>query len=208
MCGGPEAPPPSKAEQFQAQRALRRLDEWEQDGYKQLEEDGLKRSNDDFGRVLANKANADANAMQAENEKMAGMFAGQGNMSSVQGDADRSFRHTLTQAKTNAAMDGEQIRDQRRVGMAKVGNNVSLTLDNAFNNAAQRGFSKAQADMQATTMRNRARTQALVDVAGAGALKYMDRSKSKSGGQAAPAQPAMPQQSVPHKPSSFTTLLN
>lgn len=185
LCSKPKPPPPSEAERYQADRAVRRLEEWENDGYKDLENEGIQRSKADYSNYLRGKANADLNAAQGSNEQMLGMTAGQGDMALQTGSVNRGFRRSLSGALTDAHVNAQKIKDSRRLGMAKVGQDVALQTDSALASAARRGFSKSMADLQAQTIRNQARTQALVNVASGATYGLMERKGGKSDTQLA-----------------------
>ena len=181
LFGKPKPPPPSKAERFQAERSVRRLEEWEDDGYKALEQEGIQRSQDDIGGFLRGRASADVNAASAQGEKMTGMLAGQGSMASAAGEQTRTTLGALLKAKGLATVSAEEMKDKRKIGMAKVGQDVALTTDNVLANASQRGVQSAMQDMKNQQIRNIGRTNALLSVAQGAAMRDWGGGKKQTG---------------------------
>jgi len=173
MCGGPDVPPPSEAERFQAERAARRLQEWETDGYKDLEKQGIERAQDDYSGMMKSRATADLNSALAEGDTQAALSVGQGNFADVTADYGRSYTSGITQAHSDAVMDAMTQKDTRSMGMAKVGQDVSLTLDHAATSAASRSLELQKQAMRSKMIRDRGRTQALLNVAQGAVARHM-----------------------------------
>lgn len=183
MCGGgPEEQKPSEAEKFQAQVAAKRMEEWETDGYKQLELDGITRAKDDLAGLMQRRATADLNSAISDSSADLGLMAGQGTLAEGQADLDRSYASGLTRAHMEAKTDAEKMKDSKMLGMAKVGQNVALVSDRSASAAASRGVEKQKQELRNKQIRDRARTQALLSVVEGGAAKYLTKSNPNNVG--------------------------
>lgn len=155
----------SKAEKERTQNALNRIKEWEKDGYRALEAEGLERARVDHTNRLQKSANADVQQAVANEQKNLGVAVGQGNYGFDQYDFSSQTGGVANEAIIEATKSAEGLKDTARLNMAKVGQDVAITSDNALSSAARRGASKARAKLEGSTLRNRARTSALVSVA-------------------------------------------
>lgn len=174
----------SQAEKQRAQNALNRIKEWENDGFKELELEGLQRAKMDHTERLRRTTNADVQQQASEASKDLGVTVGQGNFVYEQDQFNTDVNTTLGKANTESIKTAETLKDNARLDMAKVGQDVAMSTDAAFSSAAQRGAAKARNKLENKTLRSRARTQALASVvAGAGMGYSMKNSGPKTTNQ-------------------------
>lgn len=170
MGGGGDKQKPSRMEKIQAQRARARMKEWEDDGYKELETQGIARAKRDYTAAIGGMTSADLNQAAVESDRGLGMEVGQGTLGVRTAQQAGALQQSQSAGLNSAMATGQDIQNQARLGMAKVGQDVSLQTDNMFASAAQRGASQAQQAVANDNLRSRARTNALVQGVTAGVI--------------------------------------
>lgn len=165
MCGGGGAPEvkESEAERAQAREAGKRFLEWKDDGYEQLEKDALSEAHRDISGKLKARANADTEqsvkGLQVSDPlQMAALGAG------------------VSSAKRQSFQDAEQLADgyslDKRIAMAKVGQNVQGVQAQALGQLANQGAASARTNAQIELDKSLRRSTALGEALGTGLAGY------------------------------------
>lgn len=165
MCGGdtPEVKE-SEAERALAREAGKRFLEWEGDGYKQLETDAIADSKRDISSKLKSRSNADV-------EQSA---KGLGLTNSLDiASAARATSAANLAARAQANINSENYGLNKRIGMAKVGQNVQGVAQQSLSELARQGASTARNDAQIKLEDSLRRSESMGQLAGYGAMGAM-----------------------------------
>lgn len=165
MCGGGGAPEvkESEAERAQAREAGKRFLEWKDDGYEQLEKDSLAEAHRDISGKLKARANADVE------QSAKGLSVGDPLQAAALGAG-------LSSAKRQSFQDADQLADgyslDKRIAMAKVGQNVQGVQAQALGDLANMGASTARTNAQIELDKSLRRSTALGEALGTGLAGY------------------------------------
>tara|TARA_Y100001938_G_scaffold145613_1_gene222644 strand:+ start:251 stop:886 length:636 start_codon:yes stop_codon:yes gene_type:complete len=165
----------SQAEKFQAQRSLNRLNEWKSDGFRDLETRMIDNARIDQTASIERRGKASLEGALYGGRKDLAYTVGQGTYGRNLGEALAVGETAETDNRVNALTEADQLQDTNRIQMAKVGQDVALTLDSAYGNAANRGAAKEATRVNNNLLRSRARTQAIVDTISGAATGAMLR---------------------------------
>lgn len=181
MCGSAPKQEKSQAEVEQMKRAQARLQEWETDGYKQLELDQIAQGNVDMTSAIAGTSNADL-------EQSASALSQSGADSVGLGNAINAINSAKTKTRVDAADASQGLQTQNKMNAVKVGQDVAATVDFGLASAAQRGSLKARTDLQNKLLLSQAKGQMIGSIAQGAAAGYM-RNGAKTGVDGQPLEP-------------------
>ena len=168
MAGGSKTPKQkiSAKERMQAKQATAKWNERIDDGYIQLEKDGIREASADHSGVIGGRASADVAIAERAGLRQA-VRAGASNRDVT------SFGNTIAGAETTRRVDTDNqalsMKDSRRLGMAKVGQDVAQTSSSGLREAAQLGSLRAQTEVENRILKDNAKFGAMMDIAGGAA---------------------------------------
>lgn len=173
MCGSKPKVKESAAEREQAKQAGKRLLEWSDDGYKDLEATAVEESYRDISSKLKQRANADV--------EQTGKGLNLDNVLQMAGAGQ-----AISNAKNTANADAEMAADQyglgKRLGMAKVGQNVKGVQMASLSGLANQGASEARTDAKIELADTLRKSQAIGELAGLGATGWAMSKKTPGTG--------------------------
>lgn len=205
MSGGkPAKVKESKAELEQAQRAQARLEEWRSDGFKDLETDAIRDARVDLTEALERRGNADAVQSIAPDDAGRQIALSQGNMGKQIFSENLGLDSAIREVDRNSRIEAQNLKDQKMIGMAKVGQNVAASVDNAFTNAASRGASRAQTRAASQAAMRNERLNRIVQVGGAAVQGYIMGGGGAAKPQVASASPSAVQPKLVTNPKVST----
>lgn len=169
VCGG-SAPKQkeSASEKEYALQAAKRLTEWKQDGYEDLEKDAIADSNVDVSELIKGRTNADAEQTAAGLGQAIPATGGVQTLASAIRDLTGSKRIALDKAQKTA----QEYKVNKQLTTAKTGQDVqglsAASLSSTANNAAR----TSAAEVQNKVLQSQAKGAALASIVSGGVAGY------------------------------------
>jgi hypothetical protein len=155
------------AEKIAASKASARWNERQQDGYLDLEVAQVADSERDYREFFAGRTSADIAKKELEANKGLGTATVQ-----KLGDLSDTVREASAVGKTDAAIQAQAIKDNRRVASSKLGSDIAGAALQGFDTTAAMAGQRAVDKVQNKIIKNNARNQMVMDLASAAATGY------------------------------------
>ena len=175
--GGAPKREPTQQEIVQSRQAVERFNQRVDDGLLDLERDVVDEADTDFSAFLGGRASADV----AQSEIQALRTNTQtGATARGLNRVGNSVNRAANTAAVDAVGQARSLRDSRRIGAAKVGEDIALNTSQGLAESAKRASRQATSELQNDILRDNSRTQAILTAAGGAAQGAVARDQGFS----------------------------
>lgn len=187
MSGGGSAPKVKEtpAEKIAAIQASSRWNERKNDGYLDLELAQVADSERDYREFFGGRTSADIAKTELEANRSMGTPTTQ-----RLGELSDTVREASAVGKTDAAFQAESLKDNRRLNSVKLGSDIAGAALQGFDSTAALAGRRAVDKVQNSIIKNNARNQMVMDLAGAAVQGRAMRNQGYSFGKSGLTGPA------------------